>query len=223
MTQNKAYSRVSHRVNAFLDSDIIVRKCLLKNIISLRALSRYIIQKLELEQKNLDAVISAIRRYKKTGKEDAQEKILRRLFSGVAVKTRSEVVDIKINKNKKSLDGISRLNSIIDIEKGEIVRIIQAEQSITVVIDYKNLEKFYNIFGKSNYISVDKGLVEVNLQFTEEAQHVKGIIALVTSTLNAEGVNIVEIMSCAPELLLIVKKGELLKVLNVVNNISEYV
>jgi len=214
MTQN-----ISNRVKSFLDNDFIIRKCLLRNISSLRALSRHIIKELELKDSNLDAVISAIRRYKRTEKAESSDKI-RKIFSRIKVTTRSSIVDIRVQKNKANMDNISGLNSAIDIEKGEIMRIIQAEQSITIIIDDKNLDKFNDIFGKKDIISLDKNLVEVNLQFTEEAQNVKGIVALVTSSLNAEGINIVEIMSSAPELLIIVKKEDLLKMLNVVDNLQ---
>lgn len=210
---------ISDKVASFLDNDFIIRKCLFKDIVSLRALARYAIKKLGLKESNLDAVISSIRRYKKTEKEGSDDK-LKRIFSRIAVKTRSNIVDIRVQKNKRSVESISRLNSIVDIEKGEIIRVIQAEQSITIIIDDKNLDKFYSIFNKADCISIDKKLVELNLQFTEEAQDVRGIVALATSGLNAEGINIVEIMSCAPELLIIVKKEDLLKVLNVVDNLQ---
>ncbi len=216
MTQN-----ISIAVQKFLDNDFIIRKCLLRNILSLRALSRHIIKELELKESNLDAVISAIRRYKRTEKEEIDVKT-KKLFSKVAVKTKSNIVDIRVQKTKRSVENISRLNSIIDVEKGEIIRIIQAEQSITIIIDDKNLDKFNDIFGKKDIISLDKDLVEVNLQFTEEAQNVKGVVALVTSSLNAEGVNIVEIMSSAPELLIIIKKEDLIKMLNVVDNLQKF-
>lgn len=211
MTQN-----ISDQVKIFLDNDFIIRKCLFRNIVSLRALSRHIIKKSGLNEKNLDAVISAIRRYKKLEKGASDEK-LKKIFSRIKVTTRSNIVDIRVHKNKKSVESIIKLNSIVDIEKGEIIRVIQAEQSITIIIDEKNIDKFNNIFHKSDIISLDKHLVEINLQFTEEAQDIKGIVALVTSSLNAEGVNIVEVMSSAPELLIIVQKGDLLKALNIVD------
>ena len=213
-------TQISGQVKSFLENDFIIRKCLFRNILSLRALARHIIKELELKENNLDAVISAIRRYKRAEKCETDVKT-KKLFSKVAVKTKSNIVDIRVQKNKRSLDNISRLNSTIDIEKGEIIRIIQAEQSITIIIDDKNLDKLNDIFGKKDIISLDKNLVEVNLQFTEEAQNIKGIVALVTSSLNAEGINVVEIMSSAPELLIIIKKEDLIKMLNVVDNLQD--
>ena len=213
-------TQISGQVKSFLENDFIIRKCLFRNILSLRALARHIIKELELKENNLDAVISAIRRYKRAEKSETDVKT-KKLFSKVAVKTKSNIVDIRVHKNKRSLDNISRLNSTIDIEKGEIIRIIQAEQSITIIIYYKNFYKLNDIFGKKDIISLDKNLVEVNLQFTEEAQNIKGIVALVTSSLNAEGINVVEIMSSAPELLIIIKKEDLIKMLNVVDNLQD--
>ncbi len=211
---------ITEKVKSFLDNDFIVKKALFKNIVSLRALARYIILNLGLENNNLDAVISAIRRHKQNEKTE-KDTGLKKIFPKIKVTTRSNIVDIQLQKTRKNLENISKLNSIIDIEKGEIIRIIQAEQSITIIIDDKNLDKFEEIFNKKEYISLSKNLVEVNLQFAGEAQNARGIVAIVSSSLNAEGINIAEIMSSAPELLILIKKEYLLKVLNVLDKLQE--
>jgi len=53
-------TNIAEKVKLFLDNDFIIRKCLFRNIISLRALSRYIIKNLDLEEKNLDADYKAL-------------------------------------------------------------------------------------------------------------------------------------------------------------------
>ena len=73
-------TQISGQVKSFLDNDFIIRRCLFSNIISLRALSRHIIRELELKEGNLDAVISAIRRYKKAEKEAVDLKKKKLLF-----------------------------------------------------------------------------------------------------------------------------------------------
>src|SRR3989344_4571259 len=215
MTQN-----IANMVNSFLDNDFVIRKCLSKSIISLRALSREIIKELNLKDSNLDAVMSAIRRYKKIKREESTEK-LKKLFSKLAVKTRSNVADIILQKNKRSVENISKLNSIVDIEKGEIIIAIQSEQSITIILDEKNLDKLAGISNKSDVISIDKNLVAINLQFTEDARSAKNIIAIVSSSFSAENINIVEIMSSAPELIIIIKKEDIVKALNVIEKLQE--
>ena len=108
----------------------------------------------------------------------------------------------------------------MDVEKGEVIRIIQAEESIRIIIDEKNLDKFFNYFSKADCISIEKNLVEINLHFTPEASKTKGILSLLSSSLNAEDINIVEVISCAPELLIFIRKDDLLKSLNVLNSLE---
>ena len=213
-------THIAEKVKVFLDNDFIIRKCLFRNIISLRALSRYIIKTMDLEEKNLDAVISAIRRYKKEEKHKSEAE-LKKLFSKIGVKTRSNIIDICLKKSRRILEQLNKINSIVDVEKGEVIRIIQAEESIRIIIDEKNLDKFFNYFSKTDCISIERNLVEINLHFAPEAAKTKGIISLISSSLNAEDINIVEIISCAPELLVFIKKDDLLKALNVINNLEK--
>ena len=212
-------THIAEKVKAFLDNDFIIRKCLFRSIISLRALSRYIIKTLDLDEKNLDAVISAIRRYKKEEKHKSEAE-LKKLFSKIGVKTRSNIIDICLKKSRRILEQLNKINSIVDVEKGEVIRIIQAEESIRIIIDEKNLEKFFNYFSKADCLSIEKNLVEINLHFASEAAKTKGVISLISSSLNAEDINIIEIISCAPELLIFIKKDDLLKALNVINNLE---
>ena len=166
-----------------------------------------------------NAVISAIRRYKKDEKHKSEAE-LKKLFSKIGVKTRSNIVDICLKKSRKVLEQLNKINSIVDVEKGEVIRIIQAEESIRIIIDEKNLDKFFNYFSKADCISIEKNLVEINLHFTPEASKTKGILSLLSSSLNAEDINIVEVISCAPELLIFIRKDDLLKSLNVLNSLE---
>ncbi|MBS3096536.1 hypothetical protein J4480_03795 [Candidatus Woesearchaeota archaeon] len=213
-------THIAEKVKVFLDNDFIIRKCLFRNIISLRALSRYIIKTMDLEEKNLDAVISAIRRYKKEEKHKSEAE-LKKLFSKIGVKTRSNIIDICLKKSRRILEQLNKINSIVDVEKGEVIRIIQAEESIRIIIDEKNLDKFFNYFSKTDCISIERNLVEINLHFAPEASKTKGILSLISSSLNAEDINIVEIISCAPELLVFIKKDDLLRALNVINSLEK--
>ncbi|MBI2541460.1 hypothetical protein HYV80_02010 [Candidatus Woesearchaeota archaeon] len=215
-------TNIAEHVKIFLDNDFIIRKCLFRNILSLRALSRYMIKSLDLQEKNLDAVMSAIRRYKKEQKAKTGTE-LKKLFSGIAVKTRSNIVDICVKKSKKILEQLNRINSIVDVEKGEVIRIVQAEEGIRIIIDEKNMEKLFGCISKNDCTSIEKNLVEINLHFASEASKTKGIVSLISSSLSAEDINIAEIISCAPELLLFIKKDDLIKALNVISSLEKNV
>ena len=212
-------TNIAEQVKVFLDNDFITRKCLFRNILSLRALSRYMIKTLDLKEKNLDAVMSAIRRYKREEKNNSETE-LKKLFSKISVKTRSNIVDIILKKNKKNIEQLSKLYSIIDVEKGEVIRIIQGEEGIRIILDDKNMDKFFDCFSKNDCMGIEKNLTEMNLYFPLEASKTKGIVALISSSLNAEDINIVEIMSSAPELIILIKKEDLIKALRIIENLE---
>ena len=211
---------IADQVKTFLDHDFIIRNCLFKHILSFRALARYIIKTLELKESNIDAVISAIRRYKREEKKKDNRE-LKEVFSKIMVKTRSDIVDICIHKNKHNMEKISKINHIVDIEKGDVIRIIQAEEGIRIILDEKNLKKFYEVFTKHDCISIDKDLAELNINFTKDASKIKGILSLISSSLNAEDVSMFEVITCAPELLIFTKKQDVIKALQVLQNIEE--
>ena len=212
-------THIAEQVTVFLNNDFIIRKCLFRNILSFRALSRYIIHSLGLEEKNSDAVMSAIRRYKLDERQKTEAE-LKGSFLKLSIKTRSNIADVYLKKNKKALEQLNRINSIVDVEKGEVIRIIQAEEGIKIILDEKNVDTFFDYFSKKDVLSIEKNLVEINLHFNLEASKTKGIISLISSSFSAENINIVEIMSSAPELLLFIKKDDLIKALTVISNLE---
>jgi aspartokinase len=212
-------TNITERVNGFLNNDFIIRSCLFNNILSLRALSRFIIKKSKLEERNLDAVMSAIRRYKRDNKVKVQGR-QKNIFSGITIKTKDNVVDIYLSKNKSVQEKLGNLNTSIDFEKGDILRIIQAEQGIRIIIDEKNAKSFNEIFSKKDVISVNKSLAEVNIQFPTDTTKTLGIISTISSSLTSENISIYEIMSSAPELILLVKNNDLIKTLATLNNLK---
>ncbi|NQV08676.1 hypothetical protein HQ529_02355 [Candidatus Woesearchaeota archaeon] len=211
---------IAGRVKEYLDTNFIITSCLLMNIISLRALSRHLCKVLDLTEKNLNAVMSAIRRYKQENKIKETHKT-KNVFSDISIKTKDNIVDIYLPKNKSVQENIIKFNSVIDFEKGDLLRIIQAEQGIKVIIDEKNLNKFSEIFSKKDFLSIDKNLAEINIQFSPESIYIKGIVSVISSSLNAGNVNILEIMSSAPELIILVANNDLIKSLNTLNNLKE--
>lgn len=213
-------TNISEKVKEYLNTNFIITSCLLMNIISLRALSRHLCRVLNLTEKNLNAVMSAIRRYKHENKIKEIHKT-KDIFSDISIKTKDNIIDIYLPKNKSVQEKLSKFNLLIDFEKGDIFRIIQAEQGIRVIIDEKNLNNFFEFFSKKEFLSIDKNLAEINIQFCPEAAHIKGIVSVISSSLVAGDVNIVEIMSSAPELIILVANNDLIKVLNTLNNLKE--
>ncbi len=110
MTQKKRVQNIAEQVTLFLDNEFIIRKCLFQNIISLRALSRHILTHYKHSEKETDAILSAIRRYKRDHKE--KEGKTKKLFSDITLKTKDGIVDMYVSKNKSMQKKNVRISTV---------------------------------------------------------------------------------------------------------------
>jgi aspartokinase len=78
-----------------------------------------------------------------------------------------------------------------------------------ILIDEKNLPKLQKLVSNEKIIKIDKKLAEINIHFEEEASKKVGIIGIITNELAINSVNVVEIISCSPEVLFFVHEKDL--------------
>ena len=195
---------------AFLDTHPCIKKDLDRNLINARALAKYIINTNKMDT-TLDAVISAIRRYE-TGGLDDQFTIARHIIDRtVTISTRSGLVEVSLIKNDDIQRSLPALFDIIDHNRGEILRIIQATETIKLIIDEKNLEDISSIFSKNGILKTEKYVAEINMHMHPKMVKTRGILAVISNEMTINGINIIEILSCIPELLIFVKEEDVLK------------
>lgn len=209
-------TQIQSLVNNFIDKNVDVRRAIENDFISIRKLAKYIADRLDLDK--TDAIISAIRRY-----ESSETKNLCKNAMGIikktTISTKSNMVSIAIEKDDSSQEILPKLFEKINYNKGEVLRIIQAEESIKIVIDEKNLEVITKILPKSKIIIIEKEMAEINLNLDDKAVNTPGIISVIFSELMINNINIMETMSCVPEMMLFVKEKELLKAYSVLFNL----
>ena len=75
----------------------------------------------------------------------------------------------------------------------------------------KNLEKILNILPNDKILLIDENLAEINLHLDNDAKDTPGILAIITNELALNGISVVEVLSCFPELLWFVYQNDLLK------------
>jgi hypothetical protein len=210
-------TQIQQLVNEFIDKNIDIRRAVENDIISIRKLAKYIAKKLGSNQ--YDAVISSIRRYEiKQEKKDVYKKAIS-IVKKTKISTKSNIVSIAIEKDDYSQNLLPKLFDIINYNKGEVLRIIQAEGAIKLIVDEKNLKKIENIIPKDKIILIEKDLSEINLCLDDEAVNTPGIISLIFSELMINAISINEAMSCVPEMMLFVKEKELLKTYSILFNL----
>ena len=206
-------TNIMHEVWKILDNSPTIRKDMSLGLINQSALARYIIEKKNVNG-TLDAVISAIRRYE-IEHSDKLFDAAYKLISKSAISTRSNLANIDIIKDTETQKLLPELFSIIKYNRGDVLRIIQADESIKILVDEKNLEKVKELFSKDKIIKIDENLAELNMHLHKEAVNTPGILAIISNELSINDINVMETMSCVPELLWFVQEKDILKAYSV--------
>ncbi len=196
-----------------IEKEPSIQLCLQQRLINMRALARYIAKRLAENgiDSTEDAIISAIRRYPKDNKFKNRFEHAKKIISQSTISTRSHIVNISLAKGKEAQDAVAELFSIINFERGEMLRLLEGEEAIKIIIDQKNLQKALKIVPKSALIKVHENLAEINMHLHPEAVNTPGIILVLTTELMLNNLNIYELMSCVPEMLIFVEERDLLK------------
>ena len=211
-------TNIVHEVWKFLDKNPNIRREMSRGLINYSALARYIIKEKNIKG-NMDGVISAIRRYK----IDQDAKFVKdsgKILSQISISTRSKIASIAIKKDSESQKKLPELFSIVDYIRGDVLRITQADESIVILVDEKNLDKIMKLFPEDKIINMEKRLAEINLHLSSDAKHTPGIVSVVSNELTMNGINIMEFMSCIPEMLWFVKEKDILKAYNALYQLS---
>ncbi len=197
-------------VRETIEKDGAIRNDLARGLINIRALSRFI-QKRALEEKredlSLDAVVSAVRRYP-VQKSRHNYASIGRLLQKLTM--RNKIVDLAIRNDPEIPSALGKIASQIDYSRGETFRIVAGVESIRVIVDEKNLDKM-NIIPKSKILKTAGNLAEIIVSLPEAADRTPGVVSTVTTELAMNGINMIEFMSCVPELILVVEEKDALK------------
>jgi len=206
-------TNITHEVLKMLDNNPSIRRCMSQGLINTTALAKYIIKEKNIDA-TLDAVSSAIRRYK-LDKYDEIFDIANRIVSFGELSTKSKLANIALIKDSEVQELLPKLFSIIQFNRGDALRIIQADEAIKILVNEKNLEKVKELLPKQKIIKIDRNLAELNIHLHPEAVKTPGIIAIISNELALNNINVMEFMSCVPEMLWFVKEKDILKAHNV--------
>ncbi|MDA4112789.1 MAG: hypothetical protein OK474_01960 [Thaumarchaeota archaeon] len=206
-------------VERIIESDGAIRKDLGRGLLNVRALARHIQKEalLEGEELSTEAVIGAIRRYDVGGRVAAHENT-GLLFKKLTM--RNKIVDVAILNDPEITAALGEFASTIDYSLGETFRLVSGVESIRVVIDEKNLDKMKRIIPKKNIPKIVTGLSEIIVSMSEVADTTPGVVSTVTTELAMNGINMIEFMSCVPELIIVVDERDALRSYDAIEKLS---
>ncbi len=212
----KEMSSINEKVKNYINHDASIKKDLKRGIINQRALARYIKEK-KCPEASLDAVISAIRRYPTSEIQKTENEFLKEF----KLSMKNDIFDLSLSNNKNVHEKLGSLPELIDFSKGEILRIIVGVQSLKIIGDERNSNEIKNKFSNKNIINLRENLSEITLTFPEKAEEKTGIISTVTTELSLNNINLIEIMSSAPELILVINEKDSLETYRTLQNINK--
>jgi len=203
----------------FLDNSPCIKRDLGRGLINARALAKYILKTQKMDA-TLDATISAIRRYEFDQQDDIFITARKLISQTINLSTRSGLAEISLVKDYDIQQSLPELFDIIDYARGEVLRIIQATESIKLLIDEKNLENITELFPKNKILTINRNLAEINMHMHSEMITTHGILAVIANELAINDINIVEVMSCLPEMLFFLEEKDILKAYQVLYQLS---
>ena len=125
------------KVWKFIDTDISLKKGLLRKIVNVRSLAKYITATQKLNA-SLDAVISAIRRYNLDIKKSDEKNSIHDVLKQARIAVRTKMSSLLLKRTDLVKTKLGRPDKLMDFQGHDIIRILEGSQALTIVIDQKN-------------------------------------------------------------------------------------
>ena len=202
-------TNITRDVQRVLDHDVVIKRGLSRNIINKKALAEYL--RKNGVKGSIDAIISAIRRYESELKEDNSYATAEAMIKDAKLSTRTGIAIVAMVKDASVQANIQKLFTTIHYDRGEVLRVVQAEESIKVIVDERNVSKVIDLMGQNKIIKTERKLAEITMKLSPLSAKAPGVLAILNNELAANDINIVEAVSCVPELLWFIDQKDLLK------------
>ncbi len=203
---------VAATVRQYIDRRPVVRDALAMGIINLSALSRQIMDATGITQE--EAVLVACRRY--TTPEAGYEKDIRELLDKSRLEVRTRVSVWTLRPGWRLFSRLER--ALPRLQDGNTpVHILHASEAIVIIADDSMQETLNATLDDEDVLSIRSGLVEVNLRTPSSVKDVPGMLAFISSSLSARGVNFVEVISCHKDNMFVIEEDDLFEAFEVLN------
>lgn len=213
-------TNISREVIQFISSEPAIQKCLAKKIINMSGLAKIIKKELNLEC-SLDSIISAIRRFKLNDYYFKNNKNISEIFENAEISSCNNVVLVEIEGTNAITKTLLEINKIIDLDKGEILRIVKSHRTLKLIISHNKIEDIKNILSSNSY-NVNNDLIEFKLRSKkiQEIKKTKGVAAMLTSELAVNDINIEENIFTSSEILIYVDSKDYLRTHDILQKIT---
>jgi hypothetical protein len=203
----------------YIENNIEIKKTLLAGLVNISALARQIAKENHIE-KNIDAIISAVRRFE--GKPEVKNRYMQlyALLKKAKISTKTKLASILVKRNDETEKKVGAIYSKIALRRESTLRIFEVSNYIKIIMDDDFFEDVKKIFTAKEIEAVEKNLGELTINYMDDITKIPGVFATLANEMALNGVSIIDSMICHWEHILIVKEDALEKAFAVVLHLT---
>ncbi|MBI4144122.1 hypothetical protein HY486_02655 [Candidatus Woesearchaeota archaeon] len=119
--------------------------------------------------------------------------------------------NIIVRKNTEILPKLSRIESLVDINSGDTLNIMHANNEIRILINERYEKQVLEILHDEKLLNFERGLVAIVVRFMRDYQHVPGLTYSILKQLAIMNISLIEIVSAFYEVMLVISKKDATK------------
>ena len=204
--ESSGSASVARRVREYLDGHPAVADALRLDIGNYSAIARRISAELGIPP--TAGIVAACRRYPRGRGASFRETGVRRVLRKSRIETRTKVAAITLGLGA---DVLQRLGDVVEelLDENSLCRVIQVSRGTVVIVDEDSVLRVTRVLRGSQVVAVRKGLVELAVTSPESIEQTPGLLTLLTGVLSAQGINIVEALSCFTDTIFLLDQEDL--------------
>lgn len=208
-------SQIEMAIERFFAKNPGVRDARNRGLVNRRSLARYIAAEEKIPANKLEAVIMALRRYP-LEKEKAKD--FKKFFKGMRTSAKDNICVISLKNTDSVIEKTARLVHSINHGPNETFKIVQGALSIKLFLDNSRLKQAKEYFQPGEIIEVYDNTSEINIILPQDVVKTQGVISYITNKLVIDKINILELLTSSPELLIYVDNKDLLQAYEAIKN-----
>ncbi len=204
----------------YIDHHIEIKKLLIEDLVNVSALARKIAREHHLEQ-NIDAIISAIRRYE--GKKEIKKEFhqLYELLRRAKISTKTKLVSILVRRTDETEKKVASMYPRITFRRDAILRTFEITNHIKIVVDAEYLTPVKDLFMPKEIEHIEKNLGELAINYSDDITKISGLFVLLCNELALHDISIIDSMICHWEHIIIFKEEDLERAFQVIFQLTK--
>ncbi len=216
--QSETQRSVARQVRGYLERQPVVADAIRLGIANYAAVARRVSDDLGLRQR--DAIVAACRRFPRGREAAALDAGVRRVLRRSRLETRTRVAALTLSQGAEVL---VRLGDVVEelLDESLLCRVIQVSRGTVVIVDEESVPRVLRALRESQLVSIRKNLVEVAVTSPETIEETPGLLRHLAGVLSAQGINIVEALSCYTDTIFLLHDEDLTPALGALTSALE--